>query len=74
VLGSPAYSVIYVIGLGALALHLSHGFWSMFQSVGINHPKYNTFIRTCAWLVCGLIIGVFLIIVILLLANSNYLA
>ncbi len=70
VLGRPLYTVIYSIGLLALALHMSHGFWSMFQSVGINHPRYDLFIRCCAWFFCILIGGVFLLIVSLLLVNS----
>ncbi|HHO48869.1 MAG TPA: succinate dehydrogenase cytochrome b subunit [Desulfobacteraceae bacterium] len=74
VLGSPLYTVLYGIGLTALALHISHGFWSLFQSAGINHPKYNRFIIVCAWVIGGLIIAVFGIIVVMLLVNSNLLA
>lgn len=74
VLSHPVYASLYAIGLGALALHVSHGFWSLFQSAGVNHPKYDRFIRVCAWLVGGLIITVFLAIVLLLLVNSNQLA
>jgi len=74
VLRRPMYTVLYCFGLGALGLHVSHGFWSMFQSLGVNHPKYNGLIRTCAWLFCGLIVVVFICIVLLLLVNSNFLA
>ncbi|MGW8161119.1 MAG: succinate dehydrogenase cytochrome b subunit [Desulfobulbales bacterium] len=74
VLSNPMYTLLYSVGLGALTLHTSHGFWSMFQSAGVNHPKYNQFIQSCAWIICGLIIAVFFIIVLLLLVNSNYLA
>jgi succinate dehydrogenase / fumarate reductase, cytochrome b subunit len=74
VLSNPLYTMLYGIGLAALALHISHGFWSMFQSAGINHPKYNRFIRACAWLFCGLTTIIFVIIVVMLLANSNLLA
>lgn len=31
----------YVIAMAALAVHVSHGFWSAFQSIGFNHPKYT---------------------------------
>lgn len=74
VLARPLYTILYIGGLGALGLHVSHGFWSLFQSMGVNHPKYDGLIRLCAWLVCGLIIIVFVIIVLLLLVNSNILA
>ena len=38
-------SAIYIIAMLALSLHLYHGAWSMFQSVGLNHPKYNRLVR-----------------------------
>jgi len=34
VFGNPICLVIYLIWFGALFLHLEHGFWSMFQTVG----------------------------------------
>lgn len=73
VLHNPLFTVLYSVGLVALTLHISHGFWSMFQSMGINHPKYNQAIRTGAWIFCGIIVAVFFIIVLLLLVNSNIL-
>ena len=30
----------YLIAIIALGVHTSHGFWSAFQSLGLNHPKY----------------------------------
>lgn len=30
----PVFCIIYLVWLAALWLHLTHGFWSMFQSVG----------------------------------------
>jgi succinate dehydrogenase / fumarate reductase cytochrome b subunit len=43
---SVPYNVIgYIIGMLAIGLHLSHGFWSAFQSFGFNHPKYNCTLR-----------------------------
>ena len=38
---SPLLCGIYAIGNLSLGVHLYHGIWSMFQSVGANHPKYN---------------------------------
>lgn len=32
---------IYTVSMFALGFHLSHGFKSAFQSVGINHPKWS---------------------------------
>jgi len=41
-------SAIYILAMLALSLHLYHGAWSMFESLGINHLKYNRLIRVVA--------------------------
>jgi succinate dehydrogenase / fumarate reductase cytochrome b subunit len=58
----------------ALGLHISHGFWSVFQSLGLNHPKYNRLFRLLGWAGCILIAGVFLAIVLLLLFSATRLS
>ena len=32
----PIYSLLYLVALAALWFHLTHGFWSAFQTMGIN--------------------------------------
>lgn len=39
------YVVLYVVCMVALAFHLSHGFSSAFQTLGLNHKKYTPTIR-----------------------------
>lgn len=39
------YSLLYVVSLAFLAFHLSHGFASAFQTLGLNHKKYTPFIQ-----------------------------
>lgn len=34
--GNPVYVVLYIIWIAALWFHLSHGFWSAMQTLGIN--------------------------------------
>jgi succinate dehydrogenase / fumarate reductase cytochrome b subunit len=41
---SPLYVVIYILAMIVAALHVSHGFWSAFQTIGANHIKYMPFI------------------------------
>lgn len=41
----PAEVVIYLLGAFSLFWHLLHGFKSAFQSLGINHGKYNLLIK-----------------------------
>ncbi len=38
---TPIYMVIYTLVMGVLAIHISHGFWSLFQTLGFNHAKYS---------------------------------
>jgi succinate dehydrogenase / fumarate reductase cytochrome b subunit len=39
------YVGLYVFSMIALAFHLWHGFTSAFQTLGLNHSKYNPLIR-----------------------------
>ncbi len=39
------YVVFYVVSMVFLAFHLSHGFVSAFQTLGLNHVKYSPIIR-----------------------------
>jgi succinate dehydrogenase / fumarate reductase cytochrome b subunit len=41
-------ALIYIAANVALAVHIFHGAWSMFQSLGINNPKYNSLRRAFA--------------------------
>jgi succinate dehydrogenase / fumarate reductase cytochrome b subunit len=34
-------TIFYVVAMVALGFHLYHGAWSMFQSMGVNHPRFN---------------------------------
>jgi len=40
--------VFYLGGIMALGFHLFHGAWSVFQTLGLNHPRYNQLRRTFA--------------------------
>ncbi len=42
---NPGYVAIYVFAMIAAAIHISHGFWSAFQTLGANHVKYMPFIK-----------------------------
>lgn len=41
---NPLQVLLYVFGCFLLFWHLLHGFKSTFQSLGMNHPKYNSLI------------------------------
>ncbi len=42
------FAVFYVVAMAALALHIYHGIWSMFQTLGVDHPSWNGGIRAFA--------------------------
>jgi succinate dehydrogenase / fumarate reductase, cytochrome b subunit len=50
VLGFEVWPValFYIIAMIMLCCHLYHGLWSMFQSLGINHPVYTPWIQVLA--------------------------
>jgi succinate dehydrogenase / fumarate reductase, cytochrome b subunit len=41
-------SIWYIFALALLSFHLSHGLWSMFQSVGLAHPRNSGYLRLAA--------------------------
>lgn len=42
--------IIYLVALAALGLHLFHGAWSMFQTLGLNDSQWDAAFRALAWL------------------------
>lgn len=45
----PGYVVWYAFCLVLVGLHLYHGVASSFQTLGINHPKFNNGIKLFGW-------------------------
>jgi succinate dehydrogenase / fumarate reductase cytochrome b subunit len=43
------YVLFYVVSMVVIGLHLWHGFWSAFQTLGMNHPRYNGLIKTVGY-------------------------
>lgn len=41
-------ALIYVVAMTLLGMHLYHGLWSLFQSLGWNHPRFNHWRRAFA--------------------------
>ena len=51
----PWVSIFYIVALILLCTHLYHGIWSMFQSVGLSHPKYTPRLKRGAAIVAILL-------------------
>lgn len=41
-------SAWYIFSMILLGLHMRHGLWSMFQSLGFNHPRHTPILRKAA--------------------------
>jgi succinate dehydrogenase / fumarate reductase cytochrome b subunit len=48
-------ALFYIVAQVALGFHLYHGLWSLFQSLGWNHPRFNpwrrAFAHAFAWII-----------------------
>ncbi len=53
-------TIAYAVAMVLVGLHLSHGIWSMFQSLGFSHPRYTPMIKTFASVFSWLLISGFL--------------
>ena len=54
---NPVYIFIYMFAVVIAAIHVSHGLWSAFQTLGADHPKYTPFLRGLS-IVFSVVIGV----------------
>jgi len=52
---NPAISGFYILAMILLCMHLYHGMWSMFQSVGLGQARYSPAIKKGAAIVAILI-------------------
>lgn len=59
---------LYLLAQVALAVHLYHGLWSQFQTLGIHHPRYNHLRRPFAVVIGGVIA---LLNIVLVLLNTD---
>ena len=64
--------VLYVISMAFLGLHLSHGFESVFQTLGLYHLKYNVLIKKIGMALCVLVPAGFAVIPIVMHFKLDY--
>lgn len=53
----PWVSAFYILAMLALAPHLRHGVWSLFQTLGLSHPRYDHLRPLVALGVTVLVVG-----------------
>jgi succinate dehydrogenase / fumarate reductase cytochrome b subunit len=56
VFSNKGFLVLYLASMVIVALHVRHGLWSAFQTVGANHPKYMPCIEKLS-IVFAVIVG-----------------
>jgi succinate dehydrogenase / fumarate reductase cytochrome b subunit len=50
-------AVLYGVANLALGVHLYHGTWSLFQSLGLSHPRFNRWRRYAAWAITAFVVA-----------------
>ena len=63
-------AAIYIVGNLALGMHLWHGVWSLFQSLGLNNPRFNMWRRYAAAGFTAIVVGANLTFPILILSGA----
>jgi succinate dehydrogenase / fumarate reductase cytochrome b subunit len=52
---SPGYIAWYAIAMMVVGLHLSHGFYSSFASLGIYHPRFSPMLSKFGYLYAAIV-------------------
>jgi succinate dehydrogenase cytochrome b subunit len=63
------FALIYVVAMILIGFHLSHGIWSMFQSMGLSHPRYTPVIKKFAAIFSWILIAGFVSVPIAVLTG-----
>ena len=66
---NPIAAGLYIVAMILVGFHLSHGIWSMFQSIGFNHPRYTPLIKKFAGVFSWILIAGFISVPIAVLAG-----
>ncbi len=64
--------VLYVVWFIAIWLHLNHGFWSMFQTIGWNNKKWLSRLKVISIIVSTLIVAMFLCTAVNAYVEAHY--
>jgi succinate dehydrogenase / fumarate reductase cytochrome b subunit len=65
------YCVLYIAWIIALYFHISHGFWSAFQSIGLNNSKWIPRLQLIAKLYAIAVTAAFISIPVYFYLSSN---
>lgn len=62
-------SVVYIVAMLALGLHMRHGVWSMLQTLGVSHPRWNAARNLAATVLTVAVVAGFISIPLAVLAG-----
>ncbi|HLH03685.1 MAG TPA: succinate dehydrogenase cytochrome b subunit [Bryobacteraceae bacterium] len=62
-------SLWYIISMILLGLHIRHGAWSLFQSLGMNHPRHTPLLKKLAMLFAVVVVLGYVAIPVSILAG-----
>lgn len=60
----PVYAIVYIVWLAALWFHLSHGFWSAFQTLGWDGKTWFCRVKAIGLVYVTIVILMFLVVVL----------
>jgi succinate dehydrogenase / fumarate reductase cytochrome b subunit len=66
---NPIASGLYVVAMILVGFHLSHGIWSLFQSLGFSHPRYTPLLKKFSAVFSWLLIAGFISVPLSVLAG-----
>jgi succinate dehydrogenase cytochrome b subunit len=66
----PVVAVTYILFVLALGVHLLHGSWSLFQSLGVNNPRWNSWRRGFAIGFAAVVTAGYLVVPIAVLTGT----
>jgi len=63
------FALAYIVAMIFIGFHLSHGIWSMFQSLGLSHPRYTPAIKKFSAVFSWILVAGFISVPIAVLAG-----
>lgn len=70
IFSTPVYSLLYIVWLGALWFHLTHGVWSALQTLGLNNHTWLPRVKAISNVVATIVILLFISIPVYFLITT----
>lgn len=61
---NPIYTILYIVWFIALYFHMSHGFWSAFQTIGLNNSNWIPRLQVIAKLYAAVVVLGFILVAV----------